>query len=195
MFKRIFLVFTFIGVLFLQAGKVDLNVNNRTFEFGAFADAAELLQSSQIDLEEFYVGGGMIDPESRTALYFAQILVMNPLENLPSIHAGVSLKLLLSKKGSQNFTAFAPGLVLFRGFEELETPVPIGVRLEGYYSPGPMTMRSAVKYTELRASLEFEIMEGGSVYTGYRSIVVEWDDSTIPKQFDNSVFVGFKLKF
>lgn len=192
MIKKLLVLTCFISTLF-AVNRADLNINNDTLEINGFMDVAEYA-SADVQVDGMYMGAGLIDPDDRTALYNVQLLLEKSLDGVDGMKAGLGLKLLYADKSKENFLALAPG-----GFVEklipVDTVVPMYAEGIFYFSPKTLSMRSAESYLEYRLQLNFEIMEEGKVYFGYRNMTVEWDSNIQEKDYSSTVYVGLQIGF
>jgi hypothetical protein len=119
---------------------------------------------------------------------------------LPELRFDLGFRGVLGKveKDYRDGDLMAIGL-LFSGqytIRETISPIPIDMSVGFSLAPEALCFKDSERYREVRASLDFRIVENGAIILGYRYIKVQLDDAHGQWEMsDGRIFVGYQLRY
>ncbi|MDL1977170.1 MAG: hypothetical protein LWX52_03585 [Deltaproteobacteria bacterium] len=103
-----------------------------------------------------------------------------------------------AKKTDLDGDLLALGFLVSASYDlpEMITPIPTQVYASFCMAPGPLCYQDSKSYRDVNAGMDFYIIERAAIVLRYKYLRVHFDESVSNWRFsDESVFLGFKLKF
>ena len=111
----------------------------------------------------------------------------------PGLLMGMGIKLAYTPLNNQSIFAMPIGVVTDYTLP-LDFIIPLHIGGQFYYAPEVLNFERSTSYMEYQVNFDLELMERGSITTGYRGIQTPTKD-TNDAYYNRSYFVGFKFKF
>jgi hypothetical protein len=169
------------------ADTVDINMrdNSVQLQYGA-SIGRDSLGTSQFHVGYLYTRGNDNFAD-------AGLLVKETAGSSESgLTSGVGLKVILASIGGNDAAALALGGLVH--FSPVATP-RLGIVGQVYFSPNIVTYRSAERFVEAVARLEFEIIPQAAAYLGYRRISFSLANAANSAVLDSGLHAGVRISF
>jgi len=177
--------------LLLGNNAVEVNINNDTLEVEAdiyLNDSYDVSNNSN-----YYLTVGHIRTENDNAetqsLTTAGLKVLNPFTDDNGISFGLGMKSVYTNQLSKTFFALP-----LSAYGKIELSEVIYIDAEVSYAPSVLSLSDAKSYTDMKAKLNYKVLENGYVFIGARSIETKYE-SGITSKFDTSAFIGLEIRF
>ena len=186
-----------IAAGFAQAfalNSVEININDKDLELGATVDMSQM--NHTIEPDTVFIGFKLLHADAANSDYssssdmedFYEVSFLMKRDFSDVLQIGLGMKL----NGTKNFaTVPLGGEISYL----LDTKMPMYVGGSLYYAPSVLALRDAKNFMEYRLTLDVEVIEGGMVTAGYRSINTNYETPSQDIKYNSSFYVGFKFKF
>ncbi len=196
--RWVLVLVTLLSIQHLEANKgqvVELNLNDDDLELN-IARVKSWSRNSQT-----YFGAGFLSSyhkESEKKLSMADLTMTHVgITEIPGIGFGLGFKYIYSdldaiiKKREANALA-----IRLKMMYTLPIVVRSVVGLTVNYAPSSLVFSDNLdRFREYRLELNFEPIEGGWIYFGYRHVGFDFDDRKDEVELSDSTYIGMKLYF
>lgn len=204
MLKKIgLLVVTTVSVYAMHS--LEININEKDLEFGLNVDMGQYNRGVEPDTT--FVGVKYLkasddnsaneDGEIVDLKYFLELNFLIKQEiNSTGLKVGLGIKTNFSKVNDYTFMSIPIGLDV--SYElPLKNFIPVEVGAELYYAPESLCSSDAISFLEYRVGANFEVIERGSIFVGYRNVDTNYEASAIKENitYNKSGYFGFKFEF
>ena len=190
MIRTLFLtLFLLAGLLRADQGLIlDMNLNDEDLE----AEVSK--QHNWSRNSRTFFGGGFLNGTDEYGKQHTMVHAAATHMGLTEIRGfmvGLGAKAIHATLENEDVSAFA-----LRGKLFYTLPVKINTILAFTYNyaPKPLSFSELTRYSEARLELNFEIIEGGMVYGGWRTIDMELNGNR-DYNFNDAMYLGVKLMF
>ncbi len=194
MFKRIIISSLLSSATLLAESGVGININEKDVEFEAVIDSrnlAALQTTSTIYQADF----NFLNADNEK-LVGAGIVATNKLEGVEGVEMSFGAKVIWAEVGvDDDFTALPLIAQVRYTFPPLMYAIPpVSLEARGLYAPGALSFGDSDTYSELRLSVDIEMIDNVKVYAGYRNIHTEYE-GVAGGLFNNSFYGGLKVTY
>lgn len=193
MLNRFFMIVIMATSSLFAMHKATMNISDLDVEVVIDLDAGQFVESYAVD--SYFFGGGFISTNDGKgdSLYELHGFVMNDLPNLEGARFGAGMKIISTKKGSENFLAFPIGARL-EYFIPNKKELPLFLLASIFYAPGSLSFANARTYYEGRVGFAYDMMENMRAFLEYRTIHTNYNSAgdTI---FNETVTGGMRIGF
>ncbi|WP_345992918.1 hypothetical protein [Sulfurimonas sp. HSL-1716] len=204
MLKKLGLLSVSVAAAFAMHG-VDININDKDLELGGRLDMGQFndtVEPNTVFLGVRYLKGNEdhSDFSSNDNAYYEISFLMQKEVSNNGLSMGLGVKANYTKAringSNRDFTSVPLGVEA-----EYKLPVKdvVPLYLDGalYYAPEVLCMNDAEKFFEYRVNFDAEVIQNGRITLGYRSLDTNYDvaGSTVNKNYNHSVYLGFKFQF
>ena len=180
------------AILFAESG-VGLNINEKDLEVEGTLDSRNL-KALQTTSTVYQADFNFLNADSEK-LIGAGILATNKLEGLEGVEMGFGAKFIWAEVGDEDFTSL-PLIVQARyTFPPLMYAIPpVSIEARGLYAPSVLSFGDSEDYSEVRVSVDIEMIDNVKVYAGYRNIHVDYKGIS-RNLFDTGYYAGLKITY
>jgi len=201
MLKKLALL-SITAVSALAMHTVELNVNEKDVEGRLRLDMGQFNDSVMTDT--VFLGMALLhgsednsdaNPKTLVEINFLMQRSISATDDALTLGMGVKLdytQLKFSLSPQQDYFALPIGIEANYRFP-FDIAVPLHVGGSFYYAPEVLSFEDAKNYLEYRAYFDVEIIEGGKIRLGYRSIDTDTKKHNI--NYNHSAYLGFKMAF
>lgn len=185
-FKKLFLTSLFsLGMLHAQSN-VGLNINDKDLEVLASVDLNAFTYYS--DTTSYLIDASYLHTDDDDLVTLG-ISGESTFQGVEGLALGLGAKFV-----------FADDFIAIPFFAKAKYTLPFNYSIPTTslvtslaYAPSVLAFSDAESYTEFRVEADMEIITNIHLYTGYRNIDTEYDNTD--KTFNNSFYGGMKLNF
>ena len=180
----------FLGLSSLySAGGVELNINDNAVELQIDTN---LNQYYELDnANDYYVSLGVLHEDTDAPNLFNVGLKATTSEfDTENIEFGLGIGMVASSQDSDTFLA-----VPFSLSASYHVNDKVLIEAEGKYSPSVLSFSKADKFTSIKATVNYQLLVNGYIFVGIRDIETKYSSSVGTIEYDDSIFVGYKVKF
>ena len=186
------LVGSLIATTFLLGNNsVEVNINNDTVEI-----EADVYLNKYYDVSNdsnYYLTVGHLRTEKDNSitqsLTSAGLKVLNPFTDDNGISFGLGMKSVYTNQLTKTFFALPLSVYGKVEFSEL-----IYLDAEISYAPKVLSFGDAESYIDMKAKVNYKVLENGYIFVGARNIETKYDNDTSAK-FDTTAFAGLEIRF
>jgi hypothetical protein len=180
----------FLGLSSLySAGGVELNINNHVVELQVDTN---LNQYYDLDnANDYYINIGILHEDNGVPNLFNLGLKTTTSEfDAQNLDFSLGLGLVASSFNSNTFIAIPFNLGVSAHIND-----KISLDVNGAYSPSVLSFSKAEKFTSLKSTLNYQLLNNGYIFVGLRSIKATYTNDLGTCKYDDSVFIGYRVKF
>jgi hypothetical protein len=180
----------FLGLSSLySAGGVELNINNHAVEVQVDTNLNQFYELDNAN--DYYVNVGVLHEDNGAGNLFNVKLKATTSEfDAQNIVFGLGIGVVASSTDSNTFLAIPFNLSASAHVNE-----KIVIEAEGAYSPSVLSFSKAEKFTSAKATVNYQLLNNGFVFVGIRSIKAKYTKDLGTIKYDDSVFIGYKVRF
>jgi len=172
----------------------EINVNNNTLgleiDYG-INELYDLDNNSIYSLSLSYLSSeDTKGTESTDRILNLGFKIMNPYTNDSGFSLGLGINTVWVNNYSKTF--FAIPLSIFADYS-ISDKLSLNTNLS--YSPKILSYSGAENYQELTSKLNYKVIDNGFIYVGYRNIKTTYENVKESIKFDDSIYLGYKVKF
>ena len=204
MLKKI-LSLTLGSVSLFAMHTVELNINDLELEAAVKLDIGQF--NHNVEPDTTFIGIAYINADEeysenargasvdKLGGYFNFNFLMKQEINNSDLKVGLGVKAVFASIDKPNLSSYA---AIPLGVEvEYTLPVanmiPISLDAQMYYAPESLSFSDSKSYFEYRLEANFEVIERGSLYVGFRNIETNYDSSDYV--YNRASYFGFKFAF
>ena len=190
--KKILLSSVVASTLLFASNSAQININNDTVEVGGeiyLNDHYNVNNSSNYYFIANFLNTEGYDGKSTQSLTTAGFKVLNPYTDDNGVSLGIGIKSVYSNDYDNIF--FSTPLAVFAK-NELDERIYFDAEFS--YAPRVLSFSDAEAYKDLKFKANYKVLEDGYVFVGFRNIETEYE-SGLTIKYDESVFVGYEVKF
>jgi hypothetical protein len=193
MFKKIIISTLLSSVILLAESGVGLNINEKDVEIEGILDSRNL-EALQTTSTIYQADVNFLNADNEK-LIGAGIFATNKIEGLEGVEMGFGAKFIWAEVGEDDFTSL-PLMVQARyTFPPLMYSIPpISLEARGLYAPSVLSFGDSEDYSEVRFSVDIEMIDNVKVYAGYRNIHVSYKGIS-RDLFDTGYYAGLKFTY
>ncbi len=200
-------------ILYLSLGSVslfamhtvELNINDLELEAGVKLDIGQF--NHNIEPDTTFIGVTYINANKeysedasgnsvdKLGKYFNFNFLMKQEVNNSDLKVGLGVKTVFSSIDEPNLSSYTaiPLGVEVEYTLPVEIMIPISLDAQMYYAPKSLSFSDSKSYFEYRFEANFEVIERGSLYVGFRNIETNYDSSDYV--YNRASYLGFKFAF
>ncbi len=181
--------------------EIRINLNNYDLDARLDLDMGQF--NSSVDPDSVFIGLRYLHGSHQHSdknldkdhdLFDGHFFVRQRLRNANALTLGMGTKFVYTSISGKDFYALPLGLLA--GYDlPLGLPVPFSVGGEFYYSPQVLSFADAKNYMEYSLHLDIMIIDRAGITGGYRKIDTDFDLSNGDLRFNETWFVGVKIRF
>jgi len=172
----------------------DININDDDLEFGVRLDIGQF--NDNVEPESMFVSARYLhgsddnsDVDDVDDYYEVGFLMQGQMDN-EDLSIGLGLKL----NHTEDYSTVPLGVEAAYKLP-VDSKIPIYVGGQLYYAPSVLSMKDADSYLDYRVNVDFEVIDNGRVYVGYRVMNTDYDDRRGDVEYNKSAYLGFKFAF
>lgn len=187
-------LFTFSHLFSQETNILDVNINNEDLE----VEAASLKSWSKNSYTHYSIGAlKTYDEQDKGMTAYHASMTQIGYTDLKGISFGVGLKAIQANFiiNDEDYSATALGVRL-KGVYTF--PLKVKTVLTGTYNYAPRSLsfsKDLESYTEYRATIKAEPIDGAWVYLGFRNIEFNFQSVDEKYKFNESAFFGMEIFF
>jgi hypothetical protein len=172
-----------------SAGGVELNINNNVVEFQA---QTNLNQFYELDnANDYNLNIGILhEDKGAPNLFNVGVSASTSEFDAQNVEFGLGIGLVASSTNSNTFMALPFSLNVSAHINE-----KLLIEANGAYSPSVLSFGKAEKFTSTKVTLNYQLLNNGYVFVGLRNIKATYTDNIGTIKYDDSAFVGYRVKF
>lgn len=179
---------------FLNAQSIfNINLNSTDLELGV--DKLTQYSGNTKIYSSFAVIKAEDENDDEQTMFEGEMMIVG-LTSLPGFSAGMGVKAIHTKIDVPKKELSATGIgIKVKALYTLPLVVKSYATASYTYGPSALTFSDLDKYYETRIQGDFEIIDGGMVYVGYRNMEIDFEDRSKKYEFNDSVYFGVKFVY